>query len=112
MRWDQGRVFQASRKRNAGALARVPADKRTEEDARLLKDLAKEASINIVHMFYQQKNYEGNAKDYEFSGTSMKEHWQTGYEDTNRTLRHPEWLAKPKQQASVEIHDIHRDDDA
>lgn len=42
----------------------------------------------------------------------MKEHCQTGFEDTRRTLRHPEWLAKSKRHASVEIHDLHRDDDA
>jgi NTE family protein len=112
MNTDTFRRFHELRRQLSGTLARVPADKRTEEDARLLKELAKEASINIVHLIYQQKSYEGHAKDYEFSGTSMKEHWQTGYEDTKRTLRHPEWLAKPKQQASVEIHDLHRDDDA
>ncbi len=26
-----------------------------------------------------------HAKDYEFSGTSMREHWLSGYEDTKRT---------------------------
>ena len=38
----------------------------------------------ILHIIYQQKAYEGHAKDYEFSGTSMREHWQSGYEDTRR----------------------------
>ncbi len=35
----------------------------------------------------QQKAYEGHAKDHEFSGTSMREHWQSGREDTRRTLK-------------------------
>ena len=38
--------------------------------------------ITILHIIYQQKAYEGHAKDYEFSGTSMREHWPSGYEDT------------------------------
>jgi Patatin phospholipase len=46
-------------------------------------------------MIYQQKAYEGHAKDHEFSGTSMREHWQSGYEDTKRTLRRKDWLAMP-----------------
>jgi len=46
--------------------------------------------ITILHIIYQQKAYEGHAKDYEFSGTSMREHWQSGYEDTKRTLKRPE----------------------
>jgi NTE family protein len=41
--------------------------------------------ITILHLIYQQKAYEGHAKDYDFSGTSMRERWQSGYEDTKRT---------------------------
>ena len=26
-------------------------------------------------MIYQQKTYEGDSKDHEFSATSMREHW-------------------------------------
>ena len=48
--------------------------------------------ITILQMIYQQKAYEGHAKDYEFSGTSMREHWQSGYEDTKRALRRKDWL--------------------
>jgi Patatin phospholipase len=51
--------------------------------------------FNIVHLISQHKNYEGHARDYEFSGTSMREHLDSGYEDTLRTLRHPEWLERP-----------------
>ena len=93
------------------ALARVPAELRTEEDETFLREHAATPPINIVHLIYQQKSYEGHAKDYEFSGTSMREHWQTGYDDTHRTLRHPDWLAAPQGDGGVVIHDLHRDDD-
>ena len=49
------------------------------------------------------------AKDYEFSGTSMREHWQSGYEDTKRTLKRPEWLAIPSREVGVLVHDVHRE---
>ena len=44
-------------------------------------------------MIYQQMAYEGEAKDYEFSGTSMREHWDAGHNDTKRTLT-PQGLAR------------------
>ena len=59
----------------------------------------------------QQKAYEGHAKDYEFSGTSMREHCQSGYEDTRRTLKRQEWLAMPTPGTGIVVHDVHRQQD-
>ena len=58
--------------------------------------LADLPEITILQMIYQQKAYEGDAKDHEFSGTSMREHWQSGLEDTRRTLKRRDWLALPR----------------
>jgi NTE family protein len=77
----------------------------------LKTDLEKMPEITILHIIYQQKAYEGHAKDYEFSGTSMREHWQSGYEDTKRTLKRPEWLAIPSREVGVLVHDVHRERD-
>ena len=38
----------------------------------------------ILQLIYQQKSYEGNARDYEFSADSMHEHWKNGHEDTRQ----------------------------
>ena len=67
--------------------------------------------ITILHIIYQQKAYEGHAKDYEFSATSMREHWQSGYEDTKRTLKHKKWLEMPPEGAGCLVHDVHRQED-
>ena len=75
---DQFRKLHDLRRRLAAALSKLPPHLRTEEDERLLRDMAGIAAINIVHLIYQQKSYEGHAKDYEFSGTSMREHWMAG----------------------------------
>jgi hypothetical protein len=47
-------------------------------------------------MIYRARNYEGHSKDYDFSRTSMQEHWRAGYQDAIRTLRHPEVLSAPR----------------
>jgi NTE family protein len=56
------------------ALKKVPDDRLTDEERRLMGELEKMPETTILHIIYQQKAYEGHAKDYEFSGTSMREH--------------------------------------
>jgi NTE family protein len=89
-------------------LNRLPDEMLTPEERSLKAELADLPSITIVHMIYQQKAYEGHAKDYEFSGTSMREHWQSGYEDTKRTLGQRHWLEIPREGKGVIVHDVHR----
>jgi NTE family protein len=108
---DQFRKLHSLRHRLAAALAKIPPDQRDADDEKLLGELGDMAAVNIVHLIYQQKSYEGHAKDYEFSGTSVREHWDAGYHDTKRTLRHEDWLAPPKARDGVVVHDLHRDDD-
>jgi NTE family protein len=89
-------------------LARIPdADLKDEERTlkRRLEDLPK---LSIVHLIYQQAAYEGWASDYDFSGASMRKHWDSGYRDTQRTLRHRDWLAMPADEVGVVVHDVHR----
>ncbi|HEY1736827.1 MAG TPA: patatin-like phospholipase family protein [Methylovirgula sp.] len=90
------------------ALKKVPDELLTDAERRLRIELSDLPEITILQLIYQQKAYEGHAKDYDFSGTSMREHWQSGYEDTKHTLMHKSWLAMPEQ--GVKIHDIHRED--
>jgi NTE family protein len=91
------------------ALLKIPEDLLSDAERKLKDELMDLPDITIVHLIYQQKAYEGHAKDHEFSGTSMREHWQSGYEDTKRTLKHREWLTMPEPGAGIRIHDVHRE---
>ena len=51
------------------------------------------------------------ASNPEFSATSMREHWQSGYVDTKRALKHRQWLDMPGDGGSILVHDVHRQDD-
>jgi NTE family protein len=97
--------------RLANTLAKVPEEHLSDDDRRLRDELADMPEIAILHIIYQQKAYEGHAKDYEFSGTSMREHWQSGYEDTRRTLKRQEWLVMPAPGTGIVVHDVHRQQD-
>jgi len=93
------------------ALASIPEDRRDPEQQRLWAELARMPDITILHLIYQQKAYEGHAKVYEFSGTSMREHWTSGYEDTRRVLKHHQWLEMPAPGSGIVTHDVHRERD-
>jgi NTE family protein len=93
------------------ALAKVPDSALSDEERKLRDELRDLPEITILQIIYQQKAYEGHARDYEFSGASMREHWQSGYEDTRRTLKHKRWLELPAEGAGLIVHDVHREED-
>jgi NTE family protein len=93
------------------ALQKIPDDRLEEHDRTLRDSLSDLPEITILQMIYQQKAYEGDSKDHEFSATSMREHWQSGLEDTRRTLKRRDWLALPEQGMGIVVHDVHRERD-
>ncbi|MDE8345596.1 MAG: DUF3734 domain-containing protein, partial [Acidocella sp.] len=90
------------------ALSLVPDDKLTDEQRLLKANISRPPEINIMQLIYQQKAYEGDAKDYEFSRLSMRDHWRSGYYDTRNTLAHKDWLAMKGTGGGIHTHDIHR----
>jgi NTE family protein len=93
------------------ALSKVPPDQLTSEERVLLDKLGRLPDMTILQLIYQQRSYEGHAKDYEFSGTSMRDHWQSGHEDTMRTLSRKDWIQIPPEGTGILSYDVHRDYD-
>lgn len=91
------------------ALSKIPDDQLSDADRSLKTSLRNMPEIAIVHLICQQKAYEGDAKDHEFSGTSMREHWTSGYEDTKRTLKRRDWIKMPEEGMGLVVHDVHRE---
>ena len=94
------------------ALNKLQENQLTDDERKLKSELNDLPDITILHLIYQQKAYEGHAKDYDFSGTSMHEHWQSGYEDTKRTLKRRDWLAMPTEGSGILVHDVHRENES
>jgi NTE family protein len=101
----------SQRLRNALAslLEKLPPEFKEGPEADLLSRAAQHKVYNLVHLIYRSKNYEGDSKDYEFSRLSMEDHWRAGYQDTVRTLRHPEVLARPLNHEGVLAFDLAED---
>jgi NTE family protein len=74
----------------ATLLEELPEELKQKEEVKFLSSVVDRHAANIVQLIYRPKGYEGDSKDYEFSRRSMEEHWQAGYYDAVRALRHPE----------------------
>jgi NTE family protein len=90
-------------------LRELHEDFRENDEVQILKAVASRKVYNIVQLIYRAQNYEGHAKDYEFSRLSMRDHWRAGYHDAVRSLRHPEILARPRSLDGVLTFDLERD---
>ena len=91
-----------------GLLSKLPKSLADAPEVAVLDQFRSREVMKIIHLIYRGKEYQTFSKDYEFSRTSMLEHWQAGYDDTVETLAHPDWLAPPSPRVGVETHDIHR----
>src|SRR5262249_56188727 len=76
---DQFKQIQCVRMALANVLEKIPREILDSEDGQLLQSVADRNVYQIVHLIYRSKNYEVQSKDYEFSRTSMIDHWNAGY---------------------------------
>jgi NTE family protein len=103
---DQFRRGQKLRRAFARVYQDLPEELRALPEAQLLAAEADDKVYNIIQLIYRSQRYEGVAKDYEFSRRTMEEHWQAGYHDAVRTLRHPEVLERPTSLDGVLTFDL------
>ena len=89
-------------------MALVPKAKQDDPAYRRAERHSNGALTNLIHLIYRDKPYEGHYKDYEFSSTTMYEHWQSGLTDMRHTLTRPHWLDPPDSENPFVTHDVHR----
>jgi NTE family protein len=103
---DQFKKQQLLRRAAAKLLSLIPSELQQIPEVELLAGEADEKVYNLIQLIYHARNYEGTSKDYEFSRRTMNEHWQSGYNDAVRTLRHPEVLLRPENMDGVFTFDL------
>ena len=92
-------------------LQRLPDGDLNDTELALKRRPQKHPRITLLLLIPQQAAYEGQAKDYDFSAKLMREHWSSGYRDTQATRRRREWLESPADGAGIQMYDVHRIDD-
>ncbi len=90
------------------ALDLVPASERDKPWYAAADCHAQDRRINILHLIYQEKEWDGVNKDYEFGPLTMREHWASGLEDLCHTLAQEHWLRLPSRHEAVLAHDVHQ----
>lgn len=58
--------------------ALLPANVLATPEVQALLAGSRDNSVTLVHLIHRHKGFETQSKDYEFSRTSMLEHWQSG----------------------------------
>jgi NTE family protein len=89
-------------------LERVPPSRRGDAWCREAHELASDKQFNVVHLIYQEKSWDAQHKDFEFSAAAMRDHWASGLADLRATVSHPDWLAPPDPAQTSVTHDVHR----
>ena len=90
-------------------LEHIPeAVRQTHPLMRKAQQVADGSAINVVHLIYKNKPFEGHYKDYEFSTDTLGEHWGGGLEDIRHSLGNPDWFAIPSHDIGFVTHDVHR----
>ncbi len=73
-------------------LAALPPAVRRNPDLAEIVGRPSLGKMHIAHLIYRPQAHELDSKDYEFSRTSMREHWANGLHDTRHGLKKPHWL--------------------
>ena len=90
-------------------LAKLPPALREDPDAKILADLHCDTAVDVLHLIYRSKHYETQAKDFEFSRLSMREHWDSGRADMAHTLHDPRWTDHQHNAGGVRVFDLASD---
>lgn len=89
--------------------------KHIPEEIRLADGMCRRASdwacgrkVGVIQLIYQEKEWDGLAKDYEFSPQTMHDHWESGLQDVRQALAHRDWLELPPRGENFVTYDVHR----
>jgi NTE family protein len=105
---EQYRKRQKFRHAVAKLLKDLPATCQNDPDVQFLSEEARVKVATVVQLKYQAHGYETAGKTFEFSRAAMQEHWQAGYDDTQRAFADPGLFELPHVSEAARIFDVHR----
>ena len=85
-----------------------PEVRETHPVCRAAAQQATARCVDVIQLIYQDKEWDGLSKDYEFGAVTMRSHWDSGLADITQSLEHAHWLDCPAREDPFVTHDIHR----
>src|SRR5262249_56180771 len=90
MTTDYMQRLQRARRALATLLKKLPKNLQDDPEVEVLRPLADSKVCNIVHLIYRSRPYQNDAKDYDFSRSSMLGHWPAGHNAPPPHPPHPQ----------------------
>jgi len=88
-------------------MKKLPQRFRRDPDYKLLQPLSEyKRSITIAHLINRRFPTSTNAKDYEFSRTTIRQLWEAGLDDVRRTCAHRDWERACEVVPGVRVFDL------
>jgi NTE family protein len=106
MNTDKNKQVHNARKAVRDLIGKLPEYLKNDPSVEILREVAKENTVTVVHLIYRSKNYESSSKDYDFSHVGMVEHWNAGVRDVHFSMRHEEWLERPQSGETMVTYDL------
>jgi NTE family protein len=86
-------------------LAKLPASLKTDPDTQKLATFCDDREWTLVRLVNERLAHVSQTKDYEFSRTTVEEHWAAGLEDVRRTVANRKWIELAELGPGLRIHD-------
>ncbi|MFT8246566.1 DUF3734 domain-containing protein [Roseomonas sp. BN140053] len=98
---DDSRQIRETRATLRRLLDRLPPELATAEERRMLQELSQQNTVTVLQLIYRRRAYESHSKDYEFSRLTMLEHWEAGFADVSRAMRHRQWIRRQRREGGL-----------
>lgn len=87
-------------------LAKLPPEMADDPEVKRLKALIPDGAVNIVHLIYRSREWESGARDFEFSRSTMRDHWIQGQEAVSAVLHKGDLIAQNIANGKSSIFDL------
>jgi len=91
-------------------LDKLPAEMADDPDVQRLRGMISEGALNIVHLIYRSREWESGARDFEFSRSTMLDHWEQGMEAVQEVMHKGDLIASNIVDGSTATFDLDRPD--
>jgi NTE family protein len=88
--YEQVRAIEDMRRTLADVIAKLPANLRADPQVKKLEEISRRGPLSLVHLVNRCDTKSSDFKDYEFSRATVDQLWQSGRDDVQKVLQHPE----------------------
>lgn len=86
--------------------AKLPPSLANDPDLAQLLNAGSCQAVTVMHLIHRTKHYETQSKDYEFSRQTVREHWEAGRIDVQKSFADPRWKNRRRNGGGITVLDL------